>query len=164
MALKALEEPYYQIHQEIVTVFVTGTVLGIGMVQADPTNETNSKPMFLHSNIIKWSMRDFNCLGCWALDAVGGSISHIENPSSPIQKLLLEHKRIFAEDQLIDMGMDPEPLIWKVMEQLACRSVWGNIQLCGQAREHMTTAFGYQFKASWMAKLLGYGDRICAAQ
>ncbi|MCJ1476276.1 hypothetical protein MMC13_004942 [Lambiella insularis] len=161
MALKALQEPYYQINHEIVTVFVTDTVQGIGMVQADPANETNSEPMFLHSNIIKWSMRDFLCLGCWAL---GGEISHLENPSSPINKLLLEDRRIFAEDQLPDIGMDPEPLIWKVMEQLACRSVWGNKQVCEQARQHMTKTFGYQFKASWMAKLLGHGDRVCASR
>ncbi|MCJ1383556.1 hypothetical protein MMC17_006670 [Xylographa soralifera] len=163
-ALKALDEPYHQVSQEIVTVFISGTVRGIGMVQADPTNETNSKPMFLHSNIVKWSMRDFLCVGCSALDGSTGMISHIEDPSSPINSHMLEGKRVFSTDQLPDIGMDAEPLIWEVMESLACRSVWGNKQVCQQARDHMTRTFGYQFKSSWIASLLGYGDRVCATR
>ena len=161
MALKAMDEPYFQVTHDIITVFVEGTLLGIGMVQADPTNTTGTSPMFLHSNIVKWSMRDFLCVGCPAISGDGGFVSHLESTSSPIHTHLLEGKRIFATNQLAEHQMDPEPLIWKVIEKTACRSVWGNAQVCKQARDHMSRVFGFKFTTSRFGWLFGNAGTVC---
>ena len=143
------------------TLFVNGTQHGIGMLQADPTNQTAYEPMFLHSNMIKWSIREFLCVGCSSdpVDAV--ATSALEKPESSINKHLKEHRRIFNIQDMQEMQIDPEPLIWKSMEHTACRSVWKDPDLCARTREHMTFTFGYQFRASRIATLLGYGDQVC---
>ena len=161
MALKAFREPYYQVHHNIMTVFVNGTLLGIGMVQSDPANDTHPEPLFLHSNIVKWSVIDFLCVGCPTHIFSAGSVSALENSQSPINSHLKEGKRIFATQQLKEAGLDPEPLIWRCMEHTACRSVWGNMQLCRQTRDYMMKTFGFQFRSSGIASFLGYGDRMC---
>ena len=158
--MKALDEPFFQVTHDIITVFVNGTTLGIGMVQSDPTNVTHTIPMFLHSNIVKWSMREFLCVGCPAVNSHVNYHTHLENKDSSINKHLLEGKRIFATNQLAGHGMDPEPLIWKVMEHTACRSVWRNNQACKQTREHMSRTFGFKFTSSRLASLFGYNN-VC---
>ena len=161
MALKAYREPYHQVAHEIMTVFVSETLLGIGMIQSNPANLTHAEPLFLHSNIVKWSVGEFLCVGCPSSGTTIGSISALENPNSPINSHLREGKRIFSTTQLSEVGIDPEPLLWKCMEHTACRSVWGNAQLCTQTRNHMKKAFGFQFKSSQLMSLIGYGDRVC---
>ena len=161
MALKATGQSYYQIPHDIITVFVTGSLLGIGMVQADPANQTTHQPMFLHSNIVKWSMRNFLCIEC---DDIPGHrpIYHLEKPDSPVNKHLREGIRIFGTDQLFKTGLDPEPMMWKAIEHTACRSAaWGNEKLCQRARSHMEKTFKFQFKESRIASATGYGDKIC---
>ena len=161
MALKAAGDPWHQTPHEIVTVFVTGTLLGIGMIQANPADQTTHKPLFLHSNIIKWSMRDLLCRNCSTLP---GHVPHyhLENAHSPVNTLLLEGKRIFATAQMHENGIDPEPLIWKTVEQSACRSaVWGNEQVCRQAREYMQKTFGFRLQKSKLAAAVGYSKGTC---
>jgi hypothetical protein len=150
----------FQVSRDIVTVFVDGSALGIGMVQSDPSNSTRTSPMFLHSNIVKWSVRDFLCVGCPPLHGQLSFFSHLELEQSQIHQHMLEGKRVFATTQLAEHGMDPEPSIWKVMERIACMSVWGNPQLCGQVREHMKKTFGFKFQSSRFASLLGI-QKVC---
>ncbi|KAL9122736.1 MAG: hypothetical protein Q9187_000717 [Circinaria calcarea] len=161
MALKAYREPYYQVPHDIITAFVYGTTHGVGMVQSNPANDTSAEPLFLHSNIVKWSVEEFLCLGCPPSTNKASSTSALENTGSPIHSHLKEGKRIFATESFKEAGMDPEPLLWKCMEYSACRSVWGSSQLCKQTRDYMTKTFRYQFKPSRTASMIGYGDRVC---
>ena len=141
------------------TLFVNGTDQGIGMLQGDPTNLDKYSPMFLHSNMIKWSIRNFMCLGC-PFDEV--PMSFLERPDAPINAHLKKHQRIFNQEAMHFMGIDPEHLIWKSMEHTACRSVWKDNGLCVRTRAHMTETFGHRFEPpGLLARLLGYGDRIC---
>lgn len=148
MALKALDEPYFQVPHGIITLFVTkesGPPHGIGMVQADPA-EAGRVPLFLHSNIVKWGMREFLCLGCVSPGTGQKAVSHLENVDSAIHSHLGQGKRIFGTNELAVHGMDPEPLLWKCMEHTACRTVWGSEQMCSRAREHMAKTFGFTFR------------------
>ena len=161
MALRSLRQKYYQVPHDLKTLFVNGTSHGIGMLQADPTNQTGYEPMFLHSNIVKWGVRSFMCAGCGSdlTDAV--SLSALEDPESSIHIHLKEHSRIFKVEDMEVLGIDPEPLIWKSMEHTACRSVWKNQQICARTREHMEKTFGYQFRVGRFAGILGYEDQVC---
>ena len=161
MALKALREPYHQVSHDLMTLFVNGVDLGIGMVQASPANATTYEPLFLHSNIVKWSMRDFLCVGCPAVKGDAAYLSYLENPDYPVNKHLKEGLRIFDAGPLKAKGIDPEPLMWKCLEHTACRSVMGNDQVCRQARDHMEKVFGFEFKANSVASAVGYGDKVC---
>ena len=161
MALRSLHQEYYTVPHDLKTLFVNGTTHGIGMLQADPNNQTGYEPMFLHSNVVKWGVRAFMCIGCASdpIDAI--SLSALENPESSIYRHLKEHYRIFKVEDMEPMGIDPEPLIWKSMEHTACRSVWKDNGLCTRTREHMEKTFGHQFRIGRIAGLLGYGDRVC---
>ena len=64
MALRSLGQDSYLVPHELKTMFVNGTAHGIGMLQADPTNQNGYEPMFLHSNVVKWGIRDFYCVKC----------------------------------------------------------------------------------------------------
>jgi hypothetical protein len=161
MAMKALGEKYYQVPHPIVTTFVTGSLLGIGMMQASPLNKTEHVPMFLHSNIIKWSMRDLACQGCNDIPNHRPRY-HLENKDSPIHNILKEGKRIFAMAQMNEKHIDPEPTMWKTVEFAACRStVWGNDQVCKQTRWYMEKTFGFKFKKSTLASAVGNGNQYC---
>lgn len=164
MALKALQEPYFQVKHGIITTFVTGTLDGIGMIQANPKNETHHQPMFLHSNIIKWSMRNLACQGC--ADIPGHPHHyHLEDKKSQIHSHLTEGQRIFSMAQMDQMGVDPEPIMWKAVEWTACQSaVWGNDQVCQQVRQYMRKALGYEFKRSKIASAVGNGKQFCMVQ
>ena len=165
IALRSLHEDYYMVPHPLRTLFVNGTTQGVGMLQADPINNEQYVPMFLHANIIKWSIRDFLCVGCPSdsgdpKDPV--AVSFFEKPEYPINKHLKQHHRIFNLEAMQALGIDPEPLIWKSMEHAACRSVWQETELCARTRAHMTLVFGHEFRpAGTMARLLGYGDQVC---
>ena len=161
MALKATGESYHQISHKIVTTFVTGTLLGIGMIQASPLNLTYHDPMFLHSNIVKWSMRDFSCVKCDDLPNHHPHY-HLEDGDSPVHTHLKEGKRIFAMAQMDDKNIDPEPIMWKTVEHAACRSAaWGNDQVCKQTRAYMEKVFGFKFRRSRFASAVGNGNQYC---
>jgi len=161
IALRSLQQDYYVVPHQLKTLFVNGTDHGIGMLQADPTNTNKYEPMFLHSNMIKWSIRDFLCLGC-DQDKEPVLKSFLEKPDSAINRHLRDHERIFKAEDMQAMGIDPEPLIWKSMEHTACRSVWKEEGLCARTRKHMAETFGHRFEPpGMMAGVLGYGDRIC---
>jgi alpha 1,2-mannosyltransferase len=170
MALKAVKESYHLITHPIVTVFQvpnnrTPPAFGIGMAQADPRNETVHRALFMHCNIIKWSMRQFLCEGCtdiWNQDSDRKFISRYENPEDGLYENLHEGKRVLESHQLDEQGLDPEPNLWKSIEYAACRSkAWGNTQACRNAREYMTKTFGFSFelppnKASGAASMTDY--------
>ena len=161
MALRATYEPWAQVAHGIITIFLTETTLGIGMIQSSPLNETIVDPMFLHSNMVKWSMREFSCVGC---DDQPGYSSHyhLEDPHSPINPLLKDGKRIFKVEAMKQFGIDPEPLLWKSIEHTACRStVWGNEQVCQQTRHYMEKTFGFKFQRSEYKSILGTGKEYC---
>ena len=161
IALRSLRQDYHMVPHTLKTLFVNGTSHGIGMLQADPTNDTAYEPMFLHSNIIKWSIREFMCLGCSSDSSDPVALSAIENPESAINRHLKEHRRIFKIEDMQAMSIDPEPLIWKSLEHTACRSVWRSRGLCHRARQHMTQTFGYQFRRGWFASFLGPEEQMC---
>ena len=170
MALKAMAEPYHHVPNDILTLFVSGTLLGIGMVQSYPTPDhpvdspslaiTASSPLpathvqpgtplFLHSNIVKWSMRNFLCdPSCKPAKYNPKPIYHRGDARSPVHEHLRDRKRLFATEQLRAVNADPEPLMWRCLEHSACRSpAWRNATLCATARRHMETAFGTRFEA-----------------
>lgn len=162
IALRAMRENFHMVPHQLRTLFVNGTTSGIGMLQGDPTNNDVYMPMFLHSNMIKWSIRNFLCLGCSSDQDDPVPMSFLEKPDSPINPHLKQHSRIFKLDEMHYMGIDPEPLIWKAMEHTACRSVWKDDGLCLRTRAHMTQTFGHQFgPPGVMAGFLGYGDHVC---
>ncbi|KAL8736345.1 MAG: hypothetical protein Q9181_002473 [Wetmoreana brouardii] len=161
IALRSLRQEYYMVPHKLKTLFINGTSDGVGMLQADPTKPASYVPMFLHSNMVKWSIRGFLCLGC-ANDTVDPvKTSALENPKSNINLHLTEHHRIFKLEDMKAMGIDPEPLIWKSFEHVACRSVWQSEGLCNRTKVHMEQTFGYQFRKSWVSSIVGGGDQIC---
>lgn len=161
MALRSLRQDYYLVPHFLKTLFVNGTSHGIGMLQADPTNQTGYEPMFLHSNVVKWGIRNFFCIGCSSdrIDPVAASA--FEKDESSIHLHLKEHYRIFKVEDLKSMGIDPEPLIWRSMEHTACRSVWRDDGLCTRTREHMEKTFGNKFRIGLIDALLGRVDQVC---
>ncbi|KAL9601776.1 MAG: hypothetical protein Q9219_002266 [cf. Caloplaca sp. 3 TL-2023] len=161
IALRSLRQEYYMVPHKLRTLFINGTDDGIGMLQADPTNPTAYEPMFLHSNIIKWSVRGFLCIGCAneAIDPI--AISALENSHSPIHRHLEDHRRIFSQDAMRAMNIDPEPLIWRSFEHVACRSFWQSEGLCNRTREHMERTFGFEFQKAWGSPIIGGGEQIC---
>lgn len=164
IALRSLRQDYYMVPHPLKTLFINGTSDGIGMLQADPTKPAGYEPMFLHSNRVKWSIREFLCVGCAndTIDPVASSA--LENPKSKIHLHLKEHQRIFKMEDMKALNIDPEPLIWKSFEHVACRGVWQNEGLCNRTRTHMEQTFGYQFlksQKSWVSPIVGGGDRIC---
>ena len=162
VALRSLRQEFYTVPHDLKTLFVNGTTHGIGMLQADPTDQAKYEPMFLHSNIVKWGIRAFFCIGCASDDSDTVTISALERLESPINLHLKEHHRIFKEEDMKLLGIDPEPLIWKSMEFTACQSVWKDASLCERTREHMEKTFGTRFQVGRIADLLGYSDRVCA--
>lgn len=177
-AMRALGESYYHVPHDIVTVFHVTTKddeesQGIGMAQADPRNEEAWSPMFLHNNIVKWSMREFLCEDCdviwvdsssWTPNTPKKLKSLYTNEDSTIYGNLHENKRILRSDKLVDAGLDPEPMIWKALEHTACKSkAWGSPQLCDNARRHMKETFGFDFRPTRVASATGggYGEAMC---
>ena len=157
-----MKDDYHTVPHPPRTLFVNGTEVGIGMLQADPTDDKIYSPMFLHSNVIKWSIRNFLCIGCQSDPEDPVPLSFLEKPDAPINTHLKEHWRIFKQEEMNYMGIDPEPLIWKSMEHTACRSVWKDEGLCTRTRLHMTETFGYRFEPpSALASIIGYGGRVC---
>ncbi|KAL8872358.1 MAG: hypothetical protein Q9174_002000 [Haloplaca sp. 1 TL-2023] len=157
IALRALQQDFYMVPHKLKTLFVNGTGHGVGMLQADPTKTADYEPMFLHSNMIKWSIRGFLCVDC-TNDAVNPiEKSALEDADSSINRHLHEHQRIFNLPDMEEMNIDPEPLIWRSFEHIACRGVWQNEGLCNRTRTHMEQTFGYEFQKS----LPGGEDRIC---
>ena len=174
VALKTAREPYHHIPNDILTLFVPGTLLGIGMVQSAPSNDTPEPkalssdvtahvpapahappgdPLFLHSNIVKWSMRNFLCdpEHCAPLFPGSPVILHRVDAGSPIHAHLKDGRRVFSPDALAGLGSDPEPAMWKAFEHTACRSrAWRDATLCNRAREHMRQAFGFKFEQQGM--------------
>ena len=147
MALKAMNEKYYQIQPEVMTLFSAGSINGIGMLQADPSITKRRTPMFMHLNMIKLSVRRLLCVGC--IDDDGSPIiSQFENPKSLISSHLREGRRLFGTNELTEHKLDPEPSIWKALEYTACRSVWKTPQLCSDCRTFMSKAFGFKFEGN----------------
>ena len=162
IALQSLRQNFYMVPHKLVTLFVNGSSDGIGMLQADPTKEAAYEPMFLHSNIIKWSIRGFFCSGCADDKEDPVALSAWENPESSINPHLKQHRRIFSMEHMRSMNIDPEPLIWKSFEHVACRGVWQRPDLCNRTREHMEQTFGYEFHRNGVSPIVGGGgDQIC---
>ncbi|KAI9666757.1 MAG: hypothetical protein M1831_001532 [Alyxoria varia] len=163
-ALRALSHPFHFSPHGIGTIFLTQTATGIGMLRADPRSTTVDTPAFLHANWIKWGARHMLCAGCTELfpSLDGGPprddqdkplpfMSHLEEPLSGedhVRRLsyaLRYSERIIKPDGLWEW--DPELLIWRAMEWVACRSrAWGDDQMCAQARVHMRRTFGVGFQ------------------
>jgi alpha 1,2-mannosyltransferase len=159
IAMRAMKQQAYQIPHSIDTIFLDGQIKGIGMLQANPGIPGVRSPIFLHANIIKWSIRSFFCFNCPIDPSVPNpGPSHFENSGSDIHQKLHDGGRIFNPTSFDKYGLDPEPYIWKVFEHDACRSAWGNEQLCKSTRQHMVKTFGYRFTGNgdWH-----YRDNVC---
>ncbi|KAL9615374.1 MAG: hypothetical protein Q9167_000202 [Letrouitia subvulpina] len=109
VALRSLRQNYSMVPHPLKTLFVNGTSHGIGMLQADPANQIKYEPMFLHSNIIKWSIHEFMCVNCSSSSSDPVALSAIENPESAINPHLKDHHRIFKTEDMQSMAIDPEP-------------------------------------------------------
>lgn len=145
-ALKAAQQDYYQVSHEIVTIFVQGTSDGIGMLQPDPTNNAEHKPLFLHMNMIKWSTRELLCTeNCNKIKGQGDNPFHMIDERSKINKHMREGMRILAVGQLFQGNIDPEPDMWRVVEHNACRTSWASRHMCRNARRHLERTFGFEF-------------------
>ena len=135
-----------------------GTGSGMAMMQADPADMQESKPMFLHSNFIKFSARRQMCDQCVedpsALTAEqrknGSQITFpgsIMNRKSAMWEQLNSGKRIFATktngEQKYAMGiLDTEKDIWRVMERVGCEGVFSDEGICRRIRRHLNKTFG----------------------
>ncbi|KAL8733092.1 MAG: hypothetical protein Q9166_002284 [cf. Caloplaca sp. 2 TL-2023] len=144
---------------------------GMAMMQADPADEKEFKPLFLHSNFIKFSVRRLMCDTCMedpsALSAekrrkveevtFKGSIS---NRKSVIWKHLNFGTRIFAtrvKDGLNDMGrLDTELDMWRVMERVGCVGVFSDDKICQRTRRYLGRTFGM------VTRWEGGAERSCA--
>ena len=145
MALKSLRQDYRMISLELKTLFVNGTIEGIGMIQADPSNPIDFQPLLIHCNIWKWSVRDFFCTNC-PPDEMGKPQSAWEDRQSIIHGHLRSHRRIFNIQDMEAWNIDPEPMLWRSMEHTACRSIWRRGDLCKRVRVHMMKTFGVVFR------------------
>lgn len=116
------------------------------MLQPDPTNKAEHKPLFLHMNIIKWGARELLCTeNCDKIKGQGDHAFHMIDERSQIYKHLREGMRIFAVGQLFQGNIDPEPDMWRVVEHNACRTSRASWHMCKNARSHMERTFGFDF-------------------
>ena len=164
-ALKALKEDYYMSPHGVLTIFLTETATGIGLIRADPRNDKENLPMLLHANWIKWSTRDMNCVACppiWpkiktydknnppAIPPYKSFLEDTHSGADHVRRLsaaLRQSQRVINPDIFQTSGLDPELMLWKAMEYTACRSkAWYDQQQCGQARLHMAKTFGVSFE------------------
>ncbi|OAQ97619.1 hypothetical protein LLEC1_02680 [Akanthomyces lecanii] len=146
MACKATGEGYFQIPHALVTGFVSNSSHGIAMIQADPTVASEHAPMFFHANIIKWGIKEFMCTeNCRQPDDGRVGRQYRIDDDSDIKDQLSQHRRVYSVSSLFERGIDPEPLMWKVLERVACRSSRGDAHLCKNTREHAEKTFGYRF-------------------
>jgi alpha 1,2-mannosyltransferase len=160
LALKALREDYYMVPFSLDTLFLNGTSTGVAMMQADPGNQTGYEPLFLHANFIKWHVREFLCIGCAGDDVEPVAASDLERDWSPIHNLLLDHMRLYDSDVPEKLCIDPEPMIWKSMEHIVCRSVWTNKDLCERIRDYMADAFGFRYRTRTASRVFRKGYEI----
>ena len=57
--------------------------------------------------------------------------------------LLKGQKRLLAQNQLIEKGVDPEESIWRVLERLSCTDgAWMHNKLCENVRIYVNGTFG----------------------
>lgn len=144
---------------------------GMAMMQADPADMKEFKPLFLHSNFIKFSVRRLMCDTCIedpsALKAEqrlkGKEVTFkgsIANRKSPIWEPLTFGKRIFStkiKDGLNDMGkLDTEKDMWRVMEKVGCEGVFSDDKICRRVSKHLERTFGESPK--WE----GGAERMCS--
>ncbi|KAL9012153.1 MAG: hypothetical protein Q9173_003066 [Seirophora scorigena] len=136
-----------------------GMGTGMAMMQADPAHSEGFKPLFLHSNFVKFSVRRLMCAECMedasALSAQdrseGKSVvfkGHIMDRNSAIRNQMRHGKRVFATktgDEMNDMGkLDTEKDIWRVMERVACVGAFSEEKICARTRGHLETTFGIE--------------------
>ncbi|CAL8574348.1 mannosyltransferase [Xanthoria parietina] len=175
-ALRALKAKWTMIPHRLETQrYDDGTGRGMGsgmaMMQADPADDTKFRPLFLHSNFIKCSVRRLMCDLCIedpsALSAeqrtkgqevtFKGSVS---NRNSNIWKQLNFGIRLFAtkdKDGLNNMGrLDTEIDMWRVMERVGCTGVFSEDGICRRTRGFLDKTFG--LVASWE----GGAERKCS--
>lgn len=161
-ALRALGQAYHMVALDLGTLFVTGTVHGIGMLQADPT-QTSYAPLFLHGNMVKWSARKFFCDDhCPALGTYTVLPSHMQNAQSAIYSNLRDGVRVYNMKNMLDLHIDPEPTVWRAMEHAACRSrAWSQRAVCDRVRDYMRKALGAHFSPVGPSDELGPHNQMC---
>ncbi|KAL8940484.1 MAG: hypothetical protein Q9211_002245 [Gyalolechia sp. 1 TL-2023] len=151
-----------------------GTGHGSGamaMMQADPADEEKFRPLFLHSNFIKLSVRRLMCAECVedpsSLSAeqrlTGEMVTFkgmIANHSNPVWEHLNAGKRIFAtkdRDGLNNIGsLDTEKDIWRVMERVACVGAFSEETICRRTRRYLDKTFGV------VTRWEGGSERMCS--
>lgn len=144
---------------------------GMAMMQADPADIKDFKPLFLHSNFIKFSVRRLMCDNCIedpsALKAEqrlkGQEVTFkgsVANRKSPIWESLTFGKRIFStkiKDGLNDMGkLDTEKDMWRVMTKVGCEGVFSDDTICRRASKHLERTFGE------LSRWEGGAERMCS--
>ncbi|KAL8852573.1 MAG: hypothetical protein Q9221_002569 [Calogaya cf. arnoldii] len=175
-ALRALKAKWTMVPHRLQTQrYDDGTGHGMGsgmaMMQADPAGEKAFRPLFLHSNFIKFSVRRLMCDVCVedpsALSTeqrmkgeevtFKGSIS---NRKSNIWKQLNFGTRLFAtkdKNELNDMGkLDTELDMWRVMERVGCIGLFSDDRICRRTRRYLDKTFG--LVTSWEGK----SERECS--
>ncbi|KAL8715466.1 MAG: hypothetical protein Q9220_000800 [cf. Caloplaca sp. 1 TL-2023] len=175
-ALRALSANWTMVLHPLQTQFYDNGIghrrgSGIAMMQADPANATHFCPLFLHSNLIKFSIRRQMCDECIedpsALSAEQRRRSEevtfkgsIIDRRSEMWEQLNFGQRIFATkigDGLNDMGkLDTEKDIWRVMERVGCSGTFSDEKICRRIRRHLDMTFAK------VTRWNGVSERMCS--
>ena len=130
---------------------------GMAMLQADPWDLNTFQPLFLHSNLIKLSVRRLMCERCVELPSALTMeqreqedevifIGQAHDRQHDNWDALNHWKRIFATKSKTGLNhlgaLDTERDIWRVLERAACVGVWSEESLCQRTKRHLKLAFG----------------------
>ncbi|KAL8831219.1 MAG: hypothetical protein Q9170_005390 [Blastenia crenularia] len=175
-ALRALNASWTLVKHHLETQFFddgTGHNMGsgMGMMQADPADEKSFKPMFLHSNFVKLSVRRLMCAEC-VEDSSALSVTQrlmgetvtfkgsIADRTDHVHDQMYTGRRLFAtktKDNLNHMGrLDTEKDIWRVMERVACVGAFSDEKICQRTRRHLGRVFGT------VTRWEGGSEKICS--
>ena len=177
-ALRALEADWTMAPHKLQTQrFDDGTGTGHGrgpgfaMMQCDPADATTFRPMFLHSNLVKLSVRRLMCAECLEDESALNADERNEGKDVMFKGRIIMHedelwealnfsKRIYStrtEEGLNDMGrMNTERDLWRVMERSACVGVFGDAKICQRTRRHLDKTFGT------VGRWRGESNAVCA--
>ncbi|KAL8858149.1 MAG: hypothetical protein Q9178_005326 [Gyalolechia marmorata] len=134
-----------------------GMGTGMAMMQADPADDQNFQPLFLHSNFIKLSVRRLMCDVCIEDPSALSAEQRMKSEEVTFKGAIMERKgniwnqlnsgtRLFAtieKDGLNDMGrLDTELDMWRVMERVGCTGVFSDNKICRRTRRYLDRTFG----------------------
>ena len=164
-ALRALNHSFYVVPHYLSPVYLnTGraniTEGGVSVLQASPSSPDIFRPVFLHTSILQFGIRDLmcdsSCVETFSATSarprenqriIGTKVRTLGAVASrihPVHGQIRNRKRLLANKNIKDRGLDFEPKIWMVLERLACEKggAWGEEALCRNTRAYVTEVFG----------------------